>query len=262
MSFNKQNIINAFKIFWYYFVPSVFLIGLFFSMGFADKSLRSIRCQSVEINIEREKDYAFLDKKDIEELLVKQNKKPFKNMLLSDIDFFSLEKHLKNNTFVDNANIYNDLKGNIFVDVKFRKPIIRVMSIFNDNYYIDENGKKMGLSNKFTPKVLVASGYTYSNSSHRNFEMKLYHLAKFINNDKFFSALIGQIYVNFDREIKLIPRIEDLTIEFGQIENIPEKFNNLKVYYHKIIPGEGWGKYNKVDLRFKNQIVLNKKNEQ
>jgi cell division protein FtsQ len=154
------------------------------------------------------------------------------------------------------VDIYNDLKGNIFVDLSFRKPIIRIMSVYNENYYIDEKGKKMGISPKFSPKVPVATGHTYSTSTYPDM-IKTFELATFISNDKFLFSLTGQIYVDFNKEITIIPRIGNFEILLGKIENLVRKFRKQKIFYEKIIPAEGWKNYKKVDLRFEKQIVVN-----
>jgi len=261
MNLNRENIARLFATIWYYLLPSVFVVALLFSLGFANQSIKDIRFNKLNIYIESEKENAFLDKNDIEKLLSSHIQKPFKNLFLSEIDLFSLEKVLKINSLVDNAEIYNDLKGNIFVELKFRKPIVRVMTVFHDNYMIDEKGNKMDISSKFTPKILVANGFAIKNSANPDFEQQLYLLSKFIYNDNFLKSLIGQIYVDVNRNVILIPKVENLKITFGKIDDIELKFKKLKIYYEKILPSEGWGKYNNIDLRFKNQIVLNKKYE-
>ena len=84
-------------------------------------------------------------------------------------------------------------------------------------------------------------------------------MALFINKDVFLSALIGQIYVKKDTEMLLVPKIGDFMIDFGNASDLENKFMKLKVFYKKILPFEGWNKYNNVILKYKNQIIVNKK---
>ncbi|NLJ06654.1 MAG: hypothetical protein GX437_03175 [Sphingobacteriales bacterium] len=240
-----------------YFFPMLFVAAFFFFASFASRSVSKILCSNLIINIENEDELRFLDKNDILAMLTEKNGRAFKNQPISETNFYLLEKFLKNNSLVDNVDIYNDLKGNIFVDLSFRKPIIRIMSVYNENYYIDEKGKKMGISPKFSPKVPVATGHTYSTSTYPDYDKKLFELATFISNDKFLSSLTGQIYVDFNKEITIIPRIGNFEILLGKIENLDKKFRKLKIFYEKIIPAEGWKNYKKVDLRFEKQIVVN-----
>lgn len=242
-----------------YFIPFLFIVAFFVFAGFAGKSIRELKCTDVTITIENEKEQGFLTRKDILQMLIEKNGRPFKNQPLKEINLFLLEKFLKNNNLVDNVTIYYNLKGNIFVDISFRKPIVRIMSVYQENYYLDDKGQRMNISPNFSSKVPVVSGHTYSTITYPNFDKKIYELSKFIQQDKFLQSLIGQIYIDYNKEAILIPRIGDFTILFGEISQIEQKFKKLRIFYQKIIPAEGWDKYNKVDLRFDKQIVVNKR---
>jgi cell division protein FtsQ len=133
------------------------------------------------------------------------------------------------------------------------------MSSSDQNYYIDKHGVHMPLSKKHTARILIATGFIEKASRDTDFEQQLFAVAEFIKKDQFLDALIGQIHVKYDGELILVPKIEDFKIEFGNLDNMEFKFKKLKIFYKEILPYEGWNKYNKVDLRFSNQIVLNKK---
>jgi cell division protein FtsQ len=170
-----------------------------------------------------------------------------------------MEEDLRNNNFVENADVYFDLKGNLYVDVYHRKPVLRIISSEGRNYYIDKNGVHMPLSEKHSSHILVSTGYIEKASRNSEFEKDLFLIADYLKNDDFLYSLIGQIHVKYNGELLLVPKIEDFIIEFGRIENIELKFKKLKILYKEILPYEGWNKYNKADLRYSNQIVLNKK---
>jgi len=83
-------------------------------------------------------------------------------------------------------------------------------------------------------------------------------MALFINKDVFLSALIGQIYVKRILKCFSYQRSATFMIDFGQCIRLENKFMKLKVLYMKILPFEGWNKYNNVILKYKNQIIVNK----
>jgi hypothetical protein len=76
-----------------------------------------------------------------------------------------------------------------------------------------------------------------------------------IMNDAFLMAMVDQIDIDHRGEFVIIPKIGDQVIEFGDSTNCHNKFEKLKMFYKKIIPLNGWHKYNKISLQYKNQIV-------
>jgi len=65
--------------------------------------------------------------------------------------------------------------------------------------------------------------------------------------------------VNEANEFELIPRVGAHLILFGSIDNYERKFRNLKIFYEQGLNNIGWNKYEKINLKFDNQIVCTKK---
>jgi cell division protein FtsQ len=86
----------------------------------------------------------------------------------------------------------------------------------------------------------------------------VYKLAEFITNDKFWNSQIEQIYVNNNYEFELIPRVGSHIIELGRAEDLNEKFENLKILYLRGFNNLGWNQYEKISLKYKNQVVCTK----
>jgi cell division protein FtsQ len=87
----------------------------------------------------------------------------------------------------------------------------------------------------------------------------LFTLAKFIENDNFFNSFIEQIFINENSEIELIPKIGKFTILLGNIDDLEEKFDNLKAFIQIGLSREGWNKYETINIKYKNQVVCKKK---
>jgi cell division protein FtsQ len=242
-----------------YIVLGFFLFLLIFFVSFAEKSVKNQVCNDVVIRIFPGNTNQFLDKQDVINSIAKSNGGPLTNTNMRHVHTKKMEEDLRNNNFVENADVYFDLKGNLYVDVYHRKPVLRIISSEGRNYYIDKNGVHMPLSEKHSSHILVSTGYIEKASRNSEFEKDLFLIADYLKNDDFLYSLIGQIHVKYNGELLLVPKIEDFIIEFGRIENIELKFKKLKILYKEILPYEGWNKYNKADLRYSNQIVLNKK---
>ena len=134
----------------------------------------------------------------------------------------------------------------------------------------------MSLSRKYSSHVLVANGHIIEhfeiNKSNvsvcenkeenpkKNYVVcDLFVLSKFIYDDEFWRSQIEQIYVNEANEFELIPRVGAHLILFGSIDNYERKFRNLKIFYEQGLNNIGWNKYEKINLKFDNQIVCTKK---
>ena len=77
----------------------------------------------------------------------------------------------------------------------------------------------------------------------------------FIEMDEFLKAQIAQLEINELGEIVMYPQIGKQYIEFGKAENFEIKFRKLRAFYKEILPVKGWGTYQRVSLKYQNQIV-------
>ena len=55
------------------------------------------------------------------------------------------------------------------------------------------------------------------------------------------------------------PRVGQQIIRFGAIEKIEKKFDNLKLFYDKVMPVVGWNKYHELNIAYTNQVIGIKK---
>ena len=177
----------------------------------------------------------------------------------TDLNLHDIEMVLDRNDFIKKSDIYTQMNDTLYVDVLYRNPVLRILSITHDDFYIDEYGDTMPTSPNHTDKILVATGYI-SGIHDTTTITNLFEMSRLIQKDSFLKALIGQIYVSQDKEMAkefiFIPRISDLEIEFGDSENMEAKFEKLKIFYKKIYPNLEKDKYRGINLNFENQIIL------
>lgn len=254
---------------------SLLIIGLLLTMGFVNRKQNSLICKSLEVKINKNDEVSFLDKTDITKLIRRRGDSIVGQSKYS-IDIPIIEKTLNNHEDIAKVNVYMTIDGSVNVNVKQRKPILRVFNLSGESYYLDESGKIMPLSNKYTARVLVANGNilqtdvsNYSNATNaivndtikksNSMLNELFALATYINRDEFWKAQIQQIYVNTERDMELIPLVGNQKIIFGDTTAMDEKFKKLKIFYLQGLNTTGWwDKYSTINLKFKNQIVCTK----
>ena len=222
-----------------------------------------LTCKNLQVKIDYDSGLAFLSEKEIKDRVNFFSNNKLIGKQLSEINLSGLEKEIEKNPYVDNAEVFVDQEQKLIVEVKQKRPILRILNKDGVGYYISENNEHMPLSDKFTPYVAVASGNVemHTNSKRDStVQNDLYNLFEFIRKDKFLNALVDNVYVNEDGSMDIIPKISGHIIHFGNAEEkMKEKFDRLKVFYNEGFKKVGWTKYKAIDLTYDNQVVCEKR---
>lgn len=234
----------------------VALGGVVVLMGFISEKKAGVICKAVKVYIPGNE--YFIDKQEIDNIV---NEKALVGQNLEAINIHSLESRLKANPFVQSARVYEDMDGEIEVEISQRQPILRILNRNNQDYYVDEHGLKIPLSQNFTAMVLVANGFIEEpfggqvDTLHTSLAKAIYKTADYIRKDSLWAAQIAEIYVNQQQEIELIPRVGSQRILLGDADSLDNKFRNLYIFYKKALPQAGWGTYKAINIKYANQVV-------
>ena len=147
--------------------------------------------------------------------------------------------------------------GRINIIIAQRLPLMRVIANNGLNCFVDEHGfmmKPMG----YAADLVVVTGAV----DPPFIKKSLIPLGIFLRDNEIWDKQIVQINVSEDHRLTLIPRVGDQVIRFGAADSIPQKFNNLRAFYEKVMPKVGWNKYSRISLENTNQIVCTKANRQ
>lgn len=239
----------------------VSLGGLIALMSFIGIRKNLLICQDVKIIIPGTS--SFIDRQEINSLLLKAEGtlvgKP-----VNDINIHHIENVLKGNPYIRDAKVYTDMDGAITIEIAQREPVLRILNYTSQDFYVDKDGYKIPSSLSYTPRVPVANGFIMESFSGRVDTLKtevarnLYRTALFIQKDSLWNEQIEEMYVNDQKEIELIPRVGDQRILLGDADSLDIRFNNLKVFYRKVIPQVGWNAYKTINIKYCNQIVCEK----
>lgn len=251
------------------------VVGLITSLGFVNIEQEQTPCTAININVDQSNELYFLDNDDIKNLITERGYSII-NSPKKMIDVTSIENALNSYFTIENAEVFMDINGTLSVNVKQRNPIIRIINKTGEEYYIDDKGKAMPLSEKYTAKVLIANGninepyalrYKYTATEIAKDSVlknslfdELYAISTYINKNDFWKAQIQQIFINDNNEIELIPLAGNHKIIFGDTALMDKKFEKLMIFYQEGLNTTGWWeKYSTINLKFKNQIVCTKK---
>lgn len=248
------------------------LAGLLFSLSFTSSREKELLCTEVRINMKDTVNAGFLKQADIEKALIIEEAEIL-GYPISNINIRSLEEKLLDIAYISNAEIYSNLNGILNVDVVQRKPVVRIITLEQRTYYLDRKGYIFPGTSSFTPHVLIANGY-FTDDNHLQ-EVKAIHeltenhdykewtdalkLASFIQGSTFWKSQIVQIYRNSSGDFELIPRVGAHQIIFGDVSDLEMKFKKLKTLYDEGLKYEGWNTYEKINLKYNNQVICTKR---
>ncbi|RYY34121.1 MAG: cell division protein FtsQ [Sphingobacteriaceae bacterium] len=236
----------------------VCLGGLVTLMSFIEVKKNELTCTAVKVYIPG--DQYFIDEEEVENIL-QVSSHTLVGRKLEDINIHELENTLKANPFVEFVKVYAEMDGLIKIEISQRQPILRVINRFDQDFYVDQHGLKIPLSNNFTARVVAANGYIdelFANrvdTLHTKMAMALYKAADYIRKDSLWNAQVAQIYVSKDHEIELIPRVGNQRILLGSADSLDVKFTNLAAFYKQALPKVGWDKYKAISVKYTNQVI-------
>ncbi len=252
------------------------LSGLIASLAFSSAHQKSIEVKNLSVTVENTDVNTFIDEEDVKTFL-NDRQENILNSEVENIDVTKIEKALNSHPAIENAEVSIDVNGDVNVDVFQRKPLVRILNLDGESYYIDTQSKLMPLNENYTARVLIASGFilepyaqrvkvsvneiakneTYSKVSVLD---DIYKLAEYITKDSTLNSLVQQINVTNEKEFELYLSIGNHKIVFGEAINIEEKFNKLKKFYTDgLNKTDGWNKYSIINIKYKNQVVCTKK---
>jgi cell division protein FtsQ len=232
------------------------------------------KISALKIRIVDSTENQFIRSADIRNIL--DQKKYFRfGQDITSLNLEDMEKSLRTRQIINQAEAFITEPGVLHVEIRQKTPFVRVFNRYGQGYYLDRMGNVIPVSGSFSPFVMVASGFIAEpftiGKTLNIFEVKhdslprslhtiydVYKLAEFITADEFWNAQIEQIYVNNHYEFELIPRVGSHVIEMGKVEHLDEKFENLKILYLRGFNNLGWNQYDKISLKYKNQVVCTK----
>lgn len=246
----------------------LFTIGVSGLMGFVFLENGNRNISKIIINIDRKTEKGFLSAEKIKTII--EQKDSLLSRKVKDINTVSIEKTVKQNVYVEHADVYLNMDKNIVVNILEKKPLIRIYTKNGNGFYVGESGEMFPLSPNFTARVLIANGYinaafnkkkaTVFDTVYQNTHLTdLFELTHLIKKNKFLNAQISQVYVNSKGEYDLIPELGEHLIRIGSIEDAQEKLERLVIWYKKAFVKEGGEQFSVISLKFKDQVVCTKK---
>jgi cell division protein FtsQ len=243
------------------------IIGvIWFSLQFTGKN-RTVTTLIIEIK--PDSGLYFLTQQDITDIVTKTSGNPI-GKSVSDLKLSKLEATLRRMPYVAKAQVFASLDGKLKIQVTQRIPVLRIQNTAFETFFIDSTGTKIPFRQTpgiAAPDVLVANGditekFGDSTRIHTPILLHLLKVANFIGNNSFWDAQFEQCYVDNFGDIILVPRVGKHSIVIGSSDNLPQKMENLRVFYEKGLRNLGWDTYSIINLKFRDQVVATRNGKQ
>lgn len=235
-------------------------------MIYAFNQKKQAICTGIEIDIQGASTNFFVDKQDITAIIKKYASEKVIGKPIHQFKIQKMESELLKEVWLNKAVIYFDNKGVLKVSIHEREPLARIFTVDGKSFYIDESIKILPLSPKHTARLPVFTNYPSLSEKPTKADTILLSsicaMSSHIVKDAFLMSMIDQIDIDKKGNFELIPKLGDQMVVFGDSTDLSNKFEKFKLFYSKVIPIHGWGKYNKIDLQFKNQVVASIRGKQ
>ncbi len=197
-------------------------------------------------------DNYFINDESIREIINKDGKDILKQPL-REVNVREIEQKVSESPFVDSVQVSKDINGHLRLDIKANSAVARIKTLKNE-FYLTTKGGKMPLSKLNSADVILVSGDVKPNEYE--------DLSKFVQAlkaDDLLKNHIIAIQKVGQRSFNLIVNTGNYYIELGTLNNFEQKLHNLKLFYNQYIDFIGTEDYEKLSLKFVNQVVATKR---
>lgn len=222
-------------------------------MSFIAVEKSDLVCSSYETKICNESDDIMITREQLRNI-VRQTWPDIEGKPYSEMNLHEMEQTIERLPVVKNCEIYTTPGGKLHVEVLQREPVMHVFTSAS-SFYMDKEQYRVVAQRDMQANAVVVNGHVNSALDSSD----LVELCLFIRGDSFWRSQIEQIYVTEKHEYILVPRVGDHIIEFGGIEDMETKFENLYTLYHKGWQPHEWNLYKKINLKYKGQVICTKR---
>ncbi len=236
-------------------------VALVVLLGAAMRQKNHKVCTEVKIEISGAEEHMFMDEKDILHIVNASGNVVGKDV--SSISLQQMETELEMNPWVKNAELFFNNQHVLMIDIQERQPIARIFTVQGSSFYLDTAGVHLPLSEKLSARVPVITNFPSDKKVLAKGDslvmQQVIELSKYIIADSFWMAQIAQVDVTPSATFELVPVIGSHTISIGDATDLNRKMNRLFTFYKEAWMQNGMSKYERLDVRYNNQIVATKK---
>lgn len=250
---------TAFKRIGVTFLWSVALTGFGVLLAAAVRDKENEKCKGIHVTLRGDDKNAFIDENDIKQLIVADESENPVGIPIRRINLAQLERSVEKDPWVRSAELYLDNQDVLNVNVVQREPVARVFTFSGNSFYLDEQGERIPVSDRFSARVPVFTGFPTDAMKLRKEDSLLYTqigaMAQYILADTFWNAQVEQVTITGDRKFEITPKLGDHVIVFGDGTDIDTKFSKLLIFYREGLSKAGWNTYSRINIAYREEVI-------
>jgi cell division protein FtsQ len=227
-------------------------------IGFVEKQNQGKTFTQLEVDLEAVSGVYFVEEKEIRTILSSSFPELKKGLPLQEVPLKDMEDRLLGHPFIRTVEASVDQQGIVKLSLTQHEPMARIARPESADGYITKEGLLIATSPTYTSRVLILQGpYIGSLMDQGRLDVmpELIPLIQFITQDKFWSAQVTELEINGRNDIRIHQQVGKQVIEFGDAKDFESKFDRIAVLYKEILPRKGWDAYQRISVKYKNQIV-------
>lgn len=175
---------------------------------------------------------------------------------LHQLNTSKIEKYLSGLSNFESVECIITSDGRLLVNIV---PLIPVMRVFykDNSYYINKDGKHIESKAEFFSDVPVVEGEFSRNFTPRD----ILPLVRYIESDKDLRNLVSMVVARDASNLMIVPKVKGHIVNFGDTTRLPEKWQALRLFYHKVMPYKGWEEYDTISVKYRGQIVATRRDK-
>ena len=248
------------------------LVVVMVLLGFVERSAGRMIINGLDVRVQGAEGIHFIDEEAVRREVLDHGTAVM-GAAITELDLPSIEQRLRKIPSISKAEVYHTMNGLLHVNVVQREPVVRVFDRNGTSFYIDRDGFTMPVEADRPARVMVVvseldapasdngvrSVHTNDSLMQRSKADVIHGLALFIRNDPFWNALIDHAVLDRNGEFELVPRIGGQRLLIGDGTSMEQRFAKLRIFYEKGMPRADWRRYDRIDLRFGDQVVCTKR---
>jgi cell division protein FtsQ len=230
----------------------------------AIRSRNEKTCQGIAIQVNGEKKGKWLlDRNDIINQLTGNGTEKIKGRSLHSFDLRRLEEKLEKHVWIRDAELFFDNNEMLQVRLEERTPLARLFTNNGNSFYLDNEGKRLPLSDRLTLKLPLFTGFPYERTDFKRVDSTLLkgvmNISRHLVADSFWMAQIAQIDITPSRSFEMVPTVGNHIIEFGSGDEVERKFSKLMTFYTTVLNDVGINRYARINVQYDQQVIGIKK---
>jgi len=177
-----------------------------------------------------------------------------KGRKMADINASKVEEILSKSEYLENVECVKSGNGHILLRARQLVPVMRIFD-GDVSYYVNRDGKKMAATANYHADVPVVQGHF----TQRFPATRLLPLLNYIEADSTLHSLVTMVSVRDSNNILIVPDIQGHVVNLGNLDNIQNKFEKLKLFYREVMPQKGWLTYDTISVKWSHQVVATRR---